>query len=90
MEQVTLRCARCKTEKPGDEFYKRKCIPRGYTYYCKVCERAYNTARRRVGKGETPEQLRVRAAQWRAANLEHYRSYQAAYHREYLRTHPRK
>ena len=37
-----LVCTKCKQEKPDTEFYNNKTMPRGKTYWCKVCTNHQN------------------------------------------------
>lgn len=83
-----LRCCRCEAEKPEDMFAFKRTIPRGRSYYCRACTKADREVR--PPKRLSAEDNRLRAAEWRAANLEHYRAYQAAYRLEHKLTHPRK
>lgn len=39
---MNLTCTKCKQTKPDTEFYNNKTMPRGKTYWCKVCTNHQN------------------------------------------------
>lgn len=51
----TLRCTKCKKNKPVDDFHKHTGFTRGYQYYCKPC----NWESKKKWKEENPERSRL-------------------------------
>lgn len=72
---TTKRCPNCKTVKARGEFYTR---PNGNAHsWCSVCE---NKARVQRFQRD-PEKQRLKVAEWRRENREHYLQYQRDYNR---------
>jgi hypothetical protein len=81
-------CTKCDREKPESDYaragyYKGEIIRRAD---CKTCCNAQRRAWRKDHRDIENQRLRV----WRAANLDHYRSYQRQFQRNWVKANPEK
>ena len=76
----TKRCSKCRTLKPLSEFNKRKASPDGYTYKCKVCEKAtakmnYHKRKKRLGGNkyyqDHKDEIKMKSREYYEKNKEH-------------------